>query len=165
LVLALQRRHPFALRFVSGAFALLPATVRARADEALHGFIDGLQGLGGALLPIALYSLFLWSTIASVFALGFIACGLPVPLVSGGLTLVTIVAGAVSAPSAPGFIGTFQAGCIVALALFGIDRADAVPYSFVVWAVTWLSQVALGVVFLLRENISFGDIRASEEGA
>jgi uncharacterized protein (TIRG00374 family) len=166
LVVALQRRHPIALRFVSGAFALLPAAMRARADAAMHGFIDGLQGIGGgaALLRIALYSLYLWLVIASVFAIGFVACGLPIPLVSGGLALVTIVAGAVSAPSAPGFIGTFQAGCILALALFGIGRADAIPYSFVVWAVQWLAQIVLGVVFLLRENISFRDIQASEEG-
>jgi len=164
LVLALQRRHPVALRLVSGAFALLPANVRTRADEAMHGFIDGLQGLSGAMLRIAFFSVFLWLTIASVFALTLIACGLPVPLVSGGLTLVTVVAGAVSAPSSPGFIGTFQAGCIIALALFGIDRADAVPFSFVAWFVQWFAQIVLGVVFLLRENISFRDIQASEEG-
>ena len=167
MVVALQRRHPLALRMVSAGFGVLPSQIRQRADAALHGFIDGLQALGGgaALLRIACWSLWIWIVIASIFGIGFVACGLPVPPVSGSLALVTIVAGAVSAPSAPGFIGTFQAGCIVALALFGIDRADAVPYSFVVWAVTWLSQVALGVVFLLRENISFGDIRASEEGA
>jgi len=34
-----------------------------------------------------------------------------------------------------------------------------------VWLAQWLSQIVLGVVFLLRENISFRDIRASEEGA
>ncbi len=166
LVLALQRRHPVALRLMSGAFAILPATLRARADAALHGFIDGLQGVGGAgaLLRIALYSVYLWLVIASIFAFGFEACGLPVPFVSGGLALVTIVAGAVSAPSAPGFIGTFQAGCILALALFGVDRADAIPYSFVVWAVQWLAQIVLGVVFLLRENVSFRDIQAREAG-
>jgi uncharacterized membrane protein YbhN (UPF0104 family) len=167
MVVALQRRHPVALRMVSAGFRLLPSQMRERADAALHGFIDGLQALGGgaALLRIAFWSLWIWVVLASIYGVGFVACGLPVPRVSGALALVTIVAGAVSAPSAPGFIGTFQAGCIVALALFGIDRADAVPYSFVIWAVTWLSQVALGVVFLLRENISFGDIRASEEGA
>ncbi len=166
LVVALQRRHPVALRFMSGAFGLLPATLRVRADAAMHGFIDGLQGIGGggALLRIVLYSLYLWLAIASIFGIGFIACGLPVPFVSGALTLVTIVAGAVSAPSAPGFIGTFQAGCILALSVFGIDRAAAVPYSFVVWAVQWLAQIVLGVVFLLRENISFRDIQAREEG-
>ncbi|HEY2388974.1 MAG TPA: lysylphosphatidylglycerol synthase transmembrane domain-containing protein [Candidatus Binatia bacterium] len=167
LVLALQRRAPVALRIVSAGFRLLPARVRERADAALHGFIDGLQALGHGtvLVRIAALSLWVWLVIAAVYGIGFVACGLPVPTVSGSLALVTIVAGAVSAPSAPGFIGTFQAGCIVALALFGIDRADAVPYSFIVWAVQWLSQIVLGVVFLLRENISFRDIRASEEGA
>jgi uncharacterized membrane protein YbhN (UPF0104 family) len=69
----------------------------------------------------------------------------------------------VSAPSAPGFIGTFQAGCILALGLFGVSRADAVPYAFVVWGAHWLTQIVLGVVFLFRENVSFRDIRAVEE--
>jgi uncharacterized protein (TIRG00374 family) len=165
LVVALQRRHPRALRLVSGILGQLPGGVRTRAEEALHGFIEGLQSLGGgaALLRIALYSVYLWGVIAAVFALGFVACGLPVPPFRGSLALVTIVAGAVSAPSAPGFIGTFQAGCVVALALFGITRADAIPYSFVIWAVQWLTQIVLGVVFLLRENISFRDIQAAEK--
>lgn len=166
LVLALQRRNRAALGLTQWMLGRLPATVRTHADAALHGFIDGLQGLsgGGTLLRIAGYSFYLWAVIASVFALGFVACGLEVPLVSGALALVTVVAGAVSAPSAPGFIGTFQAGCIVALALFGVGRADAVPYSFVVWAAQWLTQIVLGVVFLLRENVSFRDIQGPEAG-
>src|SRR5262249_44734195 len=60
LVLALQRRHPLALRFMTGAFALLPAKLRIRAEDAMHGFIDGLQGLTGALLRIVGFSVFLW---------------------------------------------------------------------------------------------------------
>jgi uncharacterized protein (TIRG00374 family) len=166
-VLALQRRSPLALRLVAGVLARLPAPIRARADAALHGFIDGLQSIGGgaALLRIVAYSFYLWAVIAAVFAVGFVACGLSVPLVMGGLALVTVVAGAVSVPSAPGFIGTYQAGCVVALALFGIGRAEAIPYSIVVWAAGWLTQIVLGVVFLLRENISFRDIQAAEDRA
>lgn len=165
LVLALQRQHPVALSLVRRVLALTPPGVRARADAALQSFIGGLQGIGqGAVLVRILgYSLFVWTVIASTFGLGLLACNLDVPLVSGALALVTVVAGAVSAPSAPGFIGTFQAGCIVALGLFGISRADAIPYAFVVWGAQWLTQIVLGVVFLLRENISFGDVRAVEE--
>jgi uncharacterized protein (TIRG00374 family) len=167
LVASLQRRHPLALRLLRRLLELLPERVRDRAEAALQSFIGGLQGIGtgGALLRIVAYSVFLWIVIASVFGVGFLACGLDVPLLSGALALVTVVAGAVSAPSAPGFIGTFQAGCIVALGLFGISRADAVPYAFVVWAAQWLTQVVLGVVFLVRENIRFGDVRAVEETA
>jgi len=165
LVIALQRRHPLALQLLGRILARLPPVARARADAALHGFIDGLQSLGGGsdLVRIGLYSLYLWVVIASIFAVGFVACGLPVPLASGSLVLVTVVAGAVSAPSAPGFIGTFQAGCVLALSLFGVSRAEAIPYAFVVWAVQWLTQVVLGVVFLVRENVSFRDIQAVEE--
>jgi uncharacterized protein (TIRG00374 family) len=164
LVLALQRRQRLALRLVDGTLARLPERMRGKAQAALHEFIDGLQALGGAgtLLGIVLYSVWVWIVIASVFALGFVACGLPVPIVAGGLAVVTVVAGAVSAPSAPGFIGTFQAGCVLALALFAVEQADAVPYAFVVWGVQWLTQVILGVVFLLRENVSFREIQSVE---
>jgi uncharacterized protein (TIRG00374 family) len=163
LVFALQRRHPLALRLMNALFGRLPIAVRTRAETALHGFIDGLQGVGGALVPIIAWSIFLWLVIASVFAIGFVACGLAVPKLTGALALVTVVAGAVSAPSAPGFIGTFQAGCVLGLALFGVSRADAIPYAFVVWAAQWVSQIILGVVFLFRENVSFRDIQAAEE--
>lgn len=164
-VVALQRRHRLAIGAAEWLVQRFPAGIRERAAHALHSFIDGLQGIGDAaqMLRILGYSFFLWGVIASIFALGFVACDLPVPLATGGLTLVTIVAGAVSAPSAPGFIGTFQAGAILALGLFGIDRADAVPYSFVVWAAQWLGQIVLGVVFLLRENISFREVASVEE--
>ena len=166
-IVALQRRHPSAIGLLRWGLARTPAKVRDRAQAALESFIEGLQGIGegGVLIRILGYSIFLWIVIASVFGIGFLACGLDVPLVSGALALVTVVAGAVSAPSAPGFIGTFQAGCILALSLFGINRADAIPYAFVVWGAQWLTQVVLGVVFLLRENISFGDVRAAEETA
>ena len=163
LVAALQRRHPLALRLMDAVFGRLPIAVRTRAEAALNGFIDGLQGVGGALVALALWSVYLWLVIAGVFAIGFIACGLPVPIVSGAIASVTVVAGAVSAPSAPGFIGTFQAGCVLALALFGVSRADAIPYAFVVWAAQWLTQIVLGVVFLLKENVSFHDIQAAED--
>lgn len=167
VVVALQRQHPAAIGLTRWVLARLPSRVRERADAALHSFIGGLQGIGDGpvLIKIFAYSIYLWMVIASVFAIGFIACDLPVPTISGALALVTVVAGAVSAPSAPGFIGTFQAGCIVALGLFGVSRADAVPYAFVVWAAQWLTQIVLGVVFLLRENVSFRDVRAAEETA
>ena len=164
-VVGLQRQHPLAVGLMRWGLARMPANVRERGEAALQSFIEGLQGIGEGpvLIRILAYSVFLWIVIASVFGIGFWACDLPVPTVTGALALVTIVAGAVSAPSAPGFIGTFQAGCILALGLFGISRADAVPYAFVVWGAQWLTQIVLGVVFLLRENVSFRDVRAVEE--
>jgi hypothetical protein len=164
-IVTLQRQHPMAIGLTRWMIGRMPATIGHRAEAALQSFIEGLQGIGkgSGLIRILAYSIYLWTVIATVFGIGFLACDLPVPSVSGALALVTVVAGAVSAPSAPGYIGTFQAGCILALGLFGVSRADAVPYAFVVWAAQWLTQVVLGVVFLLRENISFQDVRAAEE--
>ncbi len=142
-----------------------PPTMRQRAEAALQSFIDGLQGIGegSVLVRILAYSIYLWSVIATVFGIGFFACDLHVPPVSGALALVTVVAGAVSAPSAPGSSARSRRAASSRLGLFGVSRADAVPYAFVVWAAQWLTQIVLGVVFLLRENISFRDVRAAEE--
>ena len=167
-VVALQRRQRFAIGAAEWLVRRFPDPIRERAAACAAQLHRRSAGHRRRLRRCSASSATRFSYGASsrsIFALGFIACDLPVPLVTGGLALVTIVAGAVSAPSAPGFIGTFQAGAVLALGLFGIDRADAVPYSFVVWAAQWLGQILLGVVFLLRENISFREVASVEESA
>ena len=45
--------------------------------------------------------------------------------------MTAIVAIAVSVPSAPGYIGAFQLGCVLGLAIFGIPESEAIAYSIV----------------------------------
>ncbi len=59
-----------------------------------------------------------------------------------GITVYVFVALGISLPSAPGYVGVFQAACIVALALHNIPQSQAVAYSLV------LQGVVLGTVAL-----------------
>ncbi len=48
-----------------------------------------------------------------------------------GLTVGVFILLGVSLPSAPGYIGIYQAACVLALGLYGIDKTSAVAYSIV----------------------------------
>ena len=59
-----------------------------------------------------------------------------IPLVAASLTTVVVVAAAVFLPQAPGFVGTWQAGCVLALGMFGV-------IALMVWPLTLLGSRAL----------------------
>ena len=89
-------------------------------------------------------------------------------MVSAGVTVATIVALAVSVPSAPAFVGQFEWGCKVALEqIHGVPGSAAVGYAIVVHTAQFLTQVALGVVFLVHEGLGIRDLTSlkSEAGA
>ena len=70
---------------------------------------------------------------------------------------------AVAAPSAPGFIGVYQAGCVAALALFGISKEIGIAFSLVTHAYQFVIIVGLGVISLARNGLGLGDLQMKEE--
>ena len=68
---------------------------------------------------------------------------------------IVIVAAFVFMPQAPGFLGTWQAGCVLALDLFGVPKDMAVGFSLLTWVVQMLVNVPLGGCFASREDVSW----------
>jgi hypothetical protein len=65
------------------------------------------------------------------------------------MLLNLMIALAVAAPSAPGFIGTFQAGCLVALTVIsGYSREFAMAYSVVTHVLQMTLVLGAGFVVL-----------------
>jgi uncharacterized protein (TIRG00374 family) len=167
-VLALLLRFP---RETVGALdkALTPLPEKASKPilRAIHQFADGLGALKSAsavALAIA-YSLAVWLTLAVTFGLGLSALDLPVPWIRGALSLTTMVAIAVAVPGGPGFIGMFQVGCEVGLALYGIGKSLAFSYSVLVHVLQFASTVLLGLYFFLKENLTLSELRAEASTA
>src|SRR4030095_1931474 len=52
------------------------------------------------------------------------------------------------------FLGTLQAGCVLALDLFGVPKDLAVGFSLLTWLVQMLVNVVLGGFFVAREDLS-----------
>ncbi len=139
--------------------ALLPARMREpiiRFNENLLQAVAVLRSMRN-LVMVLLYTTAVWISTYVGFAFGLWMFGMPADLLIG-TTIGVIVALAVAAPSAPGFIGVFQTGCIAALALFGISQEFAVAYSVVLHAQQFILVVLLGALCLARQGLSFSSL-------
>ena len=66
----------------------------------------------------------------------------------------------------PGFLGSFHLGCVAALnGIFGIQKAVALSYGIIAWLLMMGATVAIGALFAVKENVSFGEFFASREKA
>jgi uncharacterized protein (TIRG00374 family) len=135
--------------------------LRGFIEEFLHG-MAAISDLKVMAVAIA-WSLYIWGLVACSFALGFPAMEIDLPFLQGGVTVATIVALAVSIPSAPAFVGQFEWGTKLALeTILGVRGGVAVGYALVVHAVQFVGQVGLGLGFLVREGVSIGDLGRME---
>jgi glycosyltransferase 2 family protein len=162
-VLVLLLRFPGAtVGALDKALTPLPETMSRPFLRAVQQFADGLGSLrsGAAIAQAVAYSLAVWLTLAVTFGFGLSALDLPVPKIRAALSLTTIVAIAVAVPGGPGFIGMFQVGCEVGLALYGVGKSLAFSYSVLVHVVQFASIVSLGLYFFLRENFTLRELRA-----
>jgi len=149
------------LPIVDRIWRALPARIGEVILRVEHEFLDSLAVVADPMVFVktVLWSFYVWLIIAVTFSLGFLALGLDVPFLAGGVTVTTLVALAVSVPGAPGFVGQFEWGCKIALEqIYGAPGALAVAYSFVVHAQQWGVQVALGLVYLVREGLSLREL-------
>ena len=101
--------------------------------------------------------------IAGLYVLGFAAFHFSVPMLTGALVLTAVVAIAVSVPSAPGFIGAYQLGCVLGLAIFAIPESEALAYSIVLHITQFVAVIGAGLYSLWTEGISMREVEAVEQ--
>ncbi len=129
-----------------------------------RGFIDGLRSIAslGELLWVLFWSLVLWLGMSLLYQIGLWTFGV-YPSFWVGIAVTVILAFAVAAPSAPGFLGTFQLGCVAALSgLYGYSQEFAVAYSVVLHAYQVLLACILGAIILKKEGLGLAQLRGKE---
>jgi len=62
-------------------------------------------------------------------------------------------------PATPSNLGVFQAACVAVLSAYGVSHADALAYGIILQAVEIATAVAMGMPALLREGMSWKDMR------
>lgn len=168
-VILVRWQEQLALRIIRRACSVLPG----RAGSGIYGFATGfvkaleiLDSPRAFLLAFA-WSLYLWLVIASIYLIGVLAFDLNVPLLVTSLVVTTVVAIAVSVPSAPGYIGAFQIGCVLGLAIFRIGESQAIAYSIVLHLAQFVGILLAGLYSLWTENMSFRDLGSAptDDGA
>jgi phosphatidyl-myo-inositol alpha-mannosyltransferase len=156
------------------AVALAPAVVRqagrgrfARAAEAIRGallrvrqglrvFRDPRRGAAAAGAQLGAWAL----QLASCYALSF-ALGLQGRAGIGAAAAVLFAVNVTAVvPATPSNIGVFQLAVISVLTTgFGIGASDALAYGVILQAVEIATAVALGLPALVREGLSWSDMR------
>ena len=79
-------------------------------------------------------------------------------LMNGIVNLATTI------PSAPGYVGTFDAPGIAVLTAYGVDHGIATGYTLVLHAALWLPITLLGGYYMLREGIRWQGGEILESG-
>jgi phosphatidyl-myo-inositol alpha-mannosyltransferase len=64
-------------------------------------------------------------------------------------------------PATPSNVGVFQAACLVVLAAYGIGAGPALAYGIILQAIELLTALLLGMPALLREGMTWQEIRRS----
>ena len=145
----------------------LPARFGAVVQDLSRSFLTGLGALADTrtVLVVLMYSVYVWGAIALTFLFGLLALAIQVPPVTGALTIMVTVAAFVFLPQAPGFVGTWQAACVLALHdFYGVPKDLAVGYSLLTWIVSMGVNVGLAGLFLAREDLSLSQlVRAAGE--
>jgi uncharacterized protein (TIRG00374 family) len=133
---------------------LLPAKIRGRVLEIIGRFLGGLESLRSPreAVMVLLTSIVIWLLETGKYwfvmhAFDFQVSFFALMLMNGIVNLATTI------PSAPGYIGTFDASGIAVLTAYGIDQGTAAGYTLVLHAALWLPITVLGAFYMIREGI------------
>jgi phosphatidylinositol alpha-mannosyltransferase len=140
-------------RVARTARAIRRALVQVR--HGLHIFRDPRRGPPAALAQLGAWALQLVACLALLEAMGLEAAGL-------GAAAAVLFAVNVTAvvPATPSNIGVFQLAVISVLTTgFGVGAADALAYGVILQAVEIATAVGLGVPALVREGMTWSDLR------
>jgi len=139
----------------------------AKLIEIANEFVSGLSAISSfrELLLILFWSYALWLSMSCYYYMGIRAFGSDLGFTAANAVNVCIAL-AVAAPSAPGFIGTFQIGCLAALhQIYGESSEFALAYSVVLHSVQMITAVSLGFWMLHFEGMTFSQLRTREQPA
>ena len=132
----------------------LPEKLREKVQDILMKFLHGLESLRSPreAIMVLLTSIVIWLLETGKYwfvmqAFDFEVSFFALMLMNGIVNLATTI------PSAPGYVGTFDAPGIAVLSAFGVDQGIAAGYTLVLHAALWLPITLLGAYYMLKEGI------------
>lgn len=136
---------------------LVPFRWRKRAHQISGRFLGGLESLRS---PREALMIFLTSALIWLLETGkywFVMHAFPFEVNFFALMLMNgIVNLATTLPSAPGYVGTFDAPGIALLQAYGVPGEIAAGYTLVLHVALWVPITVLGAYYFLREGFKWG---------
>jgi phosphatidylinositol alpha-mannosyltransferase len=148
-----QRSHSVRVALAAAALARLLRLAR----QGLAVFANPRHGPPAVLLQLLAWTLQWLACYAVLLALGLASDG---GVAAAAAVLLAVNVAAVLPPT-PSNVGVFQAACLVVLAAYGVGAGPALAYGIILQAVEVLTALALGLPALLREGMTWRDIRGA----
>jgi uncharacterized protein (TIRG00374 family) len=137
---------------------LLPVRFQDKVLDITNKFLSGLAALRSPrdALMVFVTSVVLWLLETGKYwflmhAFPFQVSFFALMLMNGIVNLATTI------PSAPGYVGTFDAPGIAVLAAYNVPLAIATAYTLVLHAALWLPITLVGAFYFLKEGLRWTD--------
>ncbi len=137
---------------------LVPLRFQGKVLDIAGRFLGGLESLRSPreALMVFLTSMVIWLLETGKY--WFVMHAFPFQVSFFALMLMNgIVNLATTIPSAPGYVGTFDAPGIAVLVAYGVSKAIAAGYTLVLHVALWVPITLLGAYYLAREGIKLGE--------
>jgi uncharacterized protein (TIRG00374 family) len=145
----------------------LPGRTAGRIADAFEAFITGLDLLRhpAALFKALLWSLLLWVWMAASFWAAFRAFGIDLGF-TAALFTQCVVSVFVAIPAGPGFIGTLQAGVLVAVSgVFNVPESEVLSMSVGYHLAGYIPVTMLGLYYAWALRLRIASVQAEAEAA
>ncbi len=137
---------------------IAPERIREKTLGLAERFLGGLAALRSprGVLMVFLTSVVIWLLETGKYwfvmhAFPFQVSFFTLMLMNGIVNLATTI------PSAPGYVGTFDAPGIAVLQAYGIDKATAAAYTLILHVALWAPITALGGYYMLKKGIKWSE--------
>ena len=126
-------------------------------------FSEVILGLGSIrtisqLAQILIWTILLWWSYAYSFSLVLASLG-EENLISVGAVISVFVALAIAAPSAPGFLLTFELGCTAALGVFAYSKEFSLAFAIIAHGLQFFFIIFIGIYSLIKKGLTFSSLR------
>ncbi len=152
LLAAMYPRRTEAL--IEGGLSFLPASWEGRLLPLARRFLEGLAALGSPWEALMIFatSVVIWLLETAKYwfvmhAFDFQVSFFALMLMNGVVNLATTL------PSAPGYVGTFDAPGIAVLMAYGVPKPVAAGYTLTLHAALWLPVTLLGWFYFVQEGL------------
>jgi uncharacterized protein (TIRG00374 family) len=147
---------------VSKVTKIFPNFISQIINKISSDLIIGASSIGtfNRMISILFLTLVIWILNIAIFHL-FMGTVSLIPELKISTALTVMIALAVAAPSAPGFIGVYQVATVACFAMFGISAEKAAAFSILSHAQQYLIYSTIGIYILVKRGISMGQLSSS----
>jgi hypothetical protein len=141
-----------------------------RFSARLLGILEDLQqGMQALRSParvagVVLWSAVLWLLTGLAFYVAFLAFDIPIDM-AGALLVLGVLSLGIAMPSAPGFVGVFEAAILLVLGgFYGVSDDVAMAYALTYHATTFVPITLLGLWSVARTGLGIRELRDEASG-